>query len=175
MTKKLPNIPKNMQQKYDNISRLTDRFSDERLNDEYKALARQMTAKLCRKKRNPLNAGTAKVWACAIIHALGMVNFLSDKSNTPYVTNAELIDWFGVGQSTASGKSKQIREMFKISQLDYEWMLPSRINSSPMVWYISVNGFIVDIRQMPIEVQEIAFDKGLIPYIPGVREVEDEK
>jgi hypothetical protein len=32
---------------------------------------------------------------------------------------------------------------------------------------LSVNGMIVDIRSMPREAQEIAFEKGLIPYIPG--------
>jgi hypothetical protein len=30
-----------------------------------------------------------------------------------------------------------------------------------------VNGILVDLRDMPREVQEIAFEKGMIPYIPG--------
>jgi hypothetical protein len=34
----------------------------------------------------------------------------------------------------------------------------------------SVNGFLVDLRNMPREVQQIAFDKGMIPYIPADRE-----
>jgi hypothetical protein len=29
-----------------------------------------------------------------------------------------------------------------------------------------VNGYLVDLRTMPREVQEIAFVKGLIPYVP---------
>jgi hypothetical protein len=33
-----------------------------------------------------------------------------------------------------------------------------------------VNGILVDLRQMPREVQEIAFDKGMIPYIPADRD-----
>jgi hypothetical protein len=36
-----------------------------------------------------------------------------------------------------------------------------------MAWMISVNGLIVDARSMPIEIQEIAYEKGLIPYVPG--------
>jgi hypothetical protein len=36
---------------------------------------------------------------------------------------------------------------------------------------ITVNGYIVDVRSMPRDVQEIAYEKGLIPYIPGEREV----
>jgi hypothetical protein len=35
---------------------------------------------------------------------------------------------------------------------------------------LSVNGMMVDIRGMPREVQEIAFEKGLIPYIPDDRQ-----
>jgi hypothetical protein len=32
-----------------------------------------------------------------------------------------------------------------------------------------VNGYLVDLRTMPREVQEIAFEKGLVPYIPWRR------
>lgn len=32
-----------------------------------------------------------------------------------------------------------------------------------------VNGFIIDIRTAPREVQELAYRKGLIPYIPADR------
>jgi hypothetical protein len=45
-------------------------------------------------------------------------------------------------------------------------MIPSMIDNSPMAWIIMVNGFAVDIRTMPFEIQEQAFQKGLIPYIP---------
>jgi hypothetical protein len=33
-----------------------------------------------------------------------------------------------------------------------------------------VNGLLVDLRDMPREIQEIAFEDGLIPYIPADRE-----
>jgi hypothetical protein len=35
-----------------------------------------------------------------------------------------------------------------------------------MAWLITVNGFMVDTRSMPLEIQEEAYRKGLIPYIP---------
>jgi hypothetical protein len=38
-----------------------------------------------------------------------------------------------------------------------------------MAWMIMVNGFVVDVRQMPRDVQEVAYAKGLIPYLPGAR------
>ena len=36
-----------------------------------------------------------------------------------------------------------------------------------LVWMLTVNGFAVDIRNMPMELQEEAFERGLIPFIPG--------
>jgi hypothetical protein len=39
-----------------------------------------------------------------------------------------------------------------------------------MIWILKVNGYMVDIRSMPREVQVIAFEKGLIPYIPADRD-----
>ena len=38
---------------------------------------------------------------------------------------------------------------------------------NPLVWMAEVNGLLVDLRDMPREVQEIAFEDGLIPYIPA--------
>jgi hypothetical protein len=38
-----------------------------------------------------------------------------------------------------------------------------------------VNGLLVDLRHMPREVQEIAFAKGLIRYIPAVGKTDRER
>jgi hypothetical protein len=39
---------------------------------------------------------------------------------------------------------------------------------NPLVWMAEVNGLLVDLRDMPREVQEISFEDGLIPYIPAL-------
>ncbi len=77
---------------------------------------------------------------------------------------------FGVGESTGQGKSMLIRRMFKIKTFDPEWTLPSRMDDNPMVWTLEVNGFLMDIRHAPREAQVVAFEKGLIPYIPADQE-----
>ena len=38
---------------------------------------------------------------------------------------------------------------------------------NPLTWMLTVNGRLQDVRYMPLEVRQIAFEKGLIPYIPG--------
>lgn len=60
--------------------------------------------------------------------------------------------------------------MLKIHQFDHRWTLPSRMDDNPIVWMLSVNGLIMDIRRCPREAQELALEKGLIPYIPADRQ-----
>jgi hypothetical protein len=45
-----------------------------------------------------------------------------------------------------------------------------------MAWYIMVDGFMLDARRLPLAIQRVAFDKGLIPglVIRGSVEEEDE-
>jgi len=164
--KKSENVPKTMEEKYSAIVKLTDAFSQENLNEEYAQIIRYATASLCRKRPSPLDKGKINSWACGITHAIGMVNFLFDKSQTPYIGASDLYNKFGIGQSTGQSKSKAVRDILNMSQLDPNWSLSSRLDSNPMVWMLSVNGMIVDIRRMPREAQEVAFEKGLIPYIP---------
>jgi hypothetical protein len=159
-------VPKQMQSKFEEITALTDAFCDKYLNAEYAALSRTLTAALCRKRPSPLVKGQAKSWACGIIHALGMVNFLYDPSQTPHIKATELYKHFGVGQSTGQGKSKQIRDMMKMHQMDPNWCLPSQLKDNPLIWMVSVNGFIIDIRHASREIQEEALRKGIIPFLP---------
>ena len=160
------NIPKDMQARFDEITQLTDAFSQAYLNDEYAELCRQLTATLCRKRPSPLSQGKAPTWACGIIHALGMVNFLFDSSQKPYVPASQIWEYFSLSSSTMQAKSKQIRDLLHMYQMDPAWTLPSMVNQNPLVWMISVNGLIIDARYAPREIQQEAFRKGLIPYIP---------
>lgn len=50
-----------------------------------------------------------------------------------------------------------------------EWTSPSRLAENPLVWMLQVNGLMIDIRRMPIDLQQMAFDKGLITYIPALQ------
>ncbi len=67
-----------MQRTYDAVVALTDAFCRDHLNDEYRDLARAMTAALCRKRPSPLNSGQPRTWACGIIYVLGRLNFYQD-------------------------------------------------------------------------------------------------
>lgn len=160
-------VPKAMQATHDMVVALTDAVCEKHLDEDYRDLARDMAAALCRKRPSPLAKGQPRTWACGIVHTLGQVNFLSDKASRPYMTMAELCAAFGVGQSTASAKARVITNALRVSQMVPEWMLPSLIAQNPLIWMAEINGFIVDLRDMPRELQEIAYGQGLIPYIPA--------
>lgn len=163
-------VPKTMQPVYDKIVGLTDEVCDRRLDTEYRDLARSMTAALCRKRPSPLGSGQPRTWACGIVYVLGRVNFLGDKSFPPHLPTAELCAAFGVGQSTAHAKARVIEDALGLRPYDPRWTVPSRLEKNPLVWMATVNGLLVDLRDMPREVQAIAFAKGMIPYIPADRD-----
>ena len=56
--------------------------------------------------------------SAGILSALGKINFLFDRSSTPYISREDLAGHCGVKLSTASGKSKQIRDMLKMDYWD---------------------------------------------------------
>jgi hypothetical protein len=155
-----------MREIYEQIVMLTDAFSAEHLTKEYAQLIRYATAALCRKRPSPLLKGKPKTWACGITHAIGFVNFLFDPSQEPSMSAANLYAAFGVGKSTGGAKSKLVRDLFGMYQFDPNWCLPSKLDDNPRAWMITVNGFIIDARFAPRNIQEVAYEKGLIPYIP---------
>ena len=162
-------VPKNMQEKYTEIVHITDTFCEEKLNKEYAQLIRYAIAALCRKRPSPLTKGKTKTWACGIIHAVGTINFLFDKSQTPSLSASDIYNTLEVAKSTAQSKSKLVRDLLNMSYTDYNWVLPSKLASNPTIWMLSVDGLIVDIRNLPTEIQIQAYEQGMIPFIPNLQ------
>lgn len=148
---------------------LTDAFCEKHLNDEYRELVRRLLGSLARKRPSPLLGGKVNVWAAAAVHAIGRTNFLDDPSQVPHCKSKASFEFFGAGESTVIGKSKLIRKTLRMGPLSPEWTLPSRLADNPMVWMLQVNGLLMDIRDAPVEAQRVAYEKGLIPWIPAER------
>ena len=101
------------------------------------------------------------------MHAVGRINFLDDPSQTPHCKPPVIYEFFGIAESTGQNKSKEIREVLKMGVFSPDWTLPSQLAMNPLVWMLQVNGFTADIRRTPVEVQRLAFEKGLIPFDPA--------
>jgi hypothetical protein len=160
-------VPDSMRSKFAGITTKTDAFCQEYLNDEYMQFVRLAVAALCRKRPTPLLRGSEDSWAAGVVHAIGAANFVFDKSQTPHCKATYIYSFFGVGRNTGQGKSKLIQELLKSRPFSLQWILPSRADSNPLIWMLEVNGMMVDIRHLPVDVQEIAYQKGLIPYVPS--------
>jgi hypothetical protein len=158
-------VPKTMQNTYADIVKLTDLFCQQTLKDEYVALCRSLAAALARKRPSPLVRGQLEIWACAIVYAFGTLNFLFDRSQAPYIRFEELCIAFGINKSSAANKARLIRDMLNMSQFDATWFLPGRMEDSSIARLIEVDGFIMDARSLPRAMQELAYQKKLIPYI----------
>lgn len=148
------------------VIELSDAVCAEHLDEDYRGLARDMAAALCRKRPSPLLSGQPRTWACRIVYALDQTNFLSDKANQPYMVMSDLCAAFGVSQSTAGAKARTISNALRIGILDPDWMLLSLVEQNPLIWMAHVNGVLVDLRDMPREVQVIAYEQGAISLYP---------
>jgi tetratricopeptide (TPR) repeat protein len=160
------NVPKKMRDTFETVTKITDEFCRQHLDEEYAELAREMTATLSRKRPSPLERGRAKSWAAGVLYALAQINFLFDQGFEPYMMARELCERIGVSQSTASNKAQIIREGLDTFQMDPEWTVPSMLEDNVIAWTIEVDGLLVDARKMPRHIQEEAYRKGLIPYVP---------
>ena len=156
--------------KFKEIGEMLIYFCEEKLNEDYEDLCLLLLEKLCYKRPPPILSGKASTWAAGIVYAIGSNNFIFDKTQKLHLTAKELASAFGVSPSTASSKAAELKKMFKIDYFNSEWMLPEHIENNPMIWAIKVNGLIVDARDMPLEIQQQAFNMGIIPYVPGEKE-----
>ena len=101
---------------------LTGAFCDERLNADYKRLCKKAVERLAKKRPSPILRGKPEIWASGIVHALGSLNFLFDKSFEPYASSVDIAANFQVTTGSSSQKAGAVRDLLGLAQLDPEWM-----------------------------------------------------
>jgi hypothetical protein len=134
---------------------LVGEFCKGKLDNDYFELSKNLTLKLGRKRNVPFITGQPRVWAAAIIHALGSINFLFDKSFEPYITLDELTNFFGTTKSTTVNKSKQIRDMLKFNYYDKEFSIGKMQIANPFKNLVMMDGFIVPLETLSEEYQQV--------------------
>jgi hypothetical protein len=160
-------VPAKVRPQFEEVVGLIERVCRAHLTEEYAAVARELASALARKRPSPLLRGQSRTWACGITYTIGSVNFLFDPTQRPHVRASDLCALFVVSQSAGAAKSREIIRVFDIVPLDPRWSLPSRLADNPLVWMIPINGVIVDMRIMPRDLQEQAYELGLIPFVPA--------
>lgn len=163
----LGRIPAALTDKVDALLAAIDPFCEEHLDGEYRQLIHKVLGALARKRPSPLLGGREPSWCAGIVHAVGMVNFLFDRSQSPHCTAPEIYSHFGVSSQTGQAHSKKVRDLLGMAMFDWQWTLPSRWDSSSMIWMIQVDGFHLDARGLSEAIQVEAWRRGLIPYVPA--------
>jgi hypothetical protein len=145
----------NLKLQHQNILDLVREFCSTKLDEEYLALSERLVQKLGRKRNPPLATGQPKIWAAAIIHALGTINFLFDKSFEPYISIEDLNAYFGTSKSTTGTKSKQIRDLLKLDRWDNEFSTKNMQDNNPFANFVSVDGMMVPLNILPEQHQQV--------------------
>jgi hypothetical protein len=162
-----PKVPVALQPVFAEITGITSRFCAEHLDEEYTRLCSKLAAKLARKRPSPLGRGDRRIWAAAIIYAIGRVNFLADPAQRPHLRTEELADLLGVKQTTMANKGRLIMDTVGIGLLDPQYSRSDMLDQNPMAWMLQVDGLVVDVRWLPQEIQIEAWRRGLIPHLPA--------
>lgn len=162
-------IPNALLDRAQAIMEVTDAACREHLDDEYGRIARRLVARLARKRPSPLARGDARIWAAGVIYAVGQVNFLFDPTQTPHLTAKQLAERLGVVQTTMANKAGLINRALAIGIFEPELTRLVMLEQHPMAWIVALDGFLVDARTLPDDLQEEARRGGLIPDLEALR------
>ena len=141
------------------ITELTTSFCRQKLNDQYFELVEKVIGKLSRKRPSPLIKGKEEIWAAGVVHAIGQVNFLYDKSFEPIITFDELNEYFATKKSSVGNRAAEIRKMLKMDgSSKFDFMTDYIKENDPLYNMVMVDGFIVPISSIPEEYQKTVKD-----------------
>ena len=76
-----------------------------------RALCRKLVGKLGRNRPSLLLRGDLRIWAVAVIYAIGGVNFLFDATQKPHLSADSISELKGVPKSTLRAKAKLICDL----------------------------------------------------------------
>ena len=141
------------------ILNLIKEFCIQNLDDDYFELSERLLNKLGRKRDVPFMSGKIEIWAAAVIHALGTINFLFDKSFEPYTTVEEINVFFGTNKSSTGQKSKVIRDLLNLGYFDSEFSTQRAKQNNPFDKLTMVNGFFMFKDSLP----EVPPKKDILP------------
>jgi hypothetical protein len=132
-----------VQQLQQQLIQMTGAFCVQHADAEYAQLCRKLIEKMGRKRTVPFLSGQPQIWAAAIVHALGSINFLFDKSFLPYATPDTICEHFQTSKRTVAQKAKLIRDMFELGYFDPEFSTRRLAEKNPLAGLTMVNGLLV--------------------------------
>ncbi|MCL6478954.1 MAG: plasmid pRiA4b ORF-3 family protein [Peptococcaceae bacterium] len=130
---------------------LTSGFCNRYLDNEYRRLCEKLINKMARKRNVPFLSGKLELWAAAVVHALGSINFLFDKSFPPYASMDDICGYFKTSRSSTTQKSKLIRDMFNLWYYDPELSTTHVAKNNPLAGLVVVDDLILALKTLKPE------------------------
>jgi hypothetical protein len=125
-------LPPKLGKRLGEILAIIDRFCDKHLDEEYKALCRDLAAALC-VDGFPLTSGKAAGWAAGIVYSVGWVNFIGDPSQPHHMRAEDMAPAPGVSPATLMNRARDIREGLNLRRMDPRWSTRAMLERNPLL------------------------------------------
>jgi hypothetical protein len=110
-----------------------------------------------RKRDVPFTREKLEIWAAAVVHAIGSMNFLFDRSFEPFISSKEMNEYFGNKGTTVSNKARAIKDMFDLWYYSPEFSTGAMQENSPVnnMVMVMVDGLILPLNNLPQNMQQM--------------------
>lgn len=125
-------LPPKLGKRLGEVLAITDRFCDDHLDEEYKALCRDMAAALC-VEGFPLTSGKATGWAAGIVYSVGWVNFIGDPSQPHHMKSEDMAPAIDVSPATLMNRARDIREGLGLRRMNPRWSTKAMLERNPLL------------------------------------------
>lgn len=130
------------------------------INEEYADLSEKMIKKLGRKRDITFARGKSEIWATAVVHAIGNINFLYDKTFLPFSSLDKICAHFNTNKSTVGSKAGEIRKLLNLAPFDSEFSTKHLLENNPFdELEMTQDGFIIPKNSQPGLFDELEEDE----------------
>lgn len=92
-------------------------FGETHLDPELTAFCLTLWQRMQKSSKLNTNRGKPGVWAASLVHVIGRMNFLYDKSQSVHITLDTICGAFGVSKKTVGAKATQIERTLNLGQV----------------------------------------------------------
>ncbi|MCB0660873.1 MAG: hypothetical protein KDC04_08055, partial [Saprospiraceae bacterium] len=96
-----------------------------------------------------LRTGKPELWASAIVHTVGILNFLFDPTFEPMIKAEDISQYYEVNHTLMLSKSKFIREKEDLGLQSEEFLVENTKLNNPLKKYTVIGGIIVRKDDIP--------------------------
>lgn len=131
------------------VEALITQFCLPTLGSEFHGMAIKLCRKLDERRSGLLRTGKPELWASAIVHTVGILNFLFDPTFEPMIKAEDISQYYEVNHTLMLSKSKFIREKEDLGLQSEEFLVENTKLNNPLKKYTVIGGIIVRKDDIP--------------------------